>query len=90
LLVNAGRYIKDRFLPSARSEMNGNKIVGYTVKQVAGMLQISVNGALKMLDRGEIPGRRLGRLWRIPPAEFHAKFGQPVPFLESAVTSKAP
>ena len=54
-------------------------VTGYTVQEVARMLRLSEANVLGKLDRGEIPGRKVGRLWRIPPKEFHAKFGEAVP-----------
>jgi excisionase family DNA binding protein len=53
--------------------------VGYTVAEVARMLRISEANVLGKLESGEIFGSRVGRLWRVPPKEFHEKFGEAVP-----------
>ena len=38
-----------------------------TVEQVAAKLQVSERTVLQWLRAGELPGRKLGRLWRIHP-----------------------
>jgi excisionase family DNA binding protein len=49
--------------------------VGYKVDEVAVLLRISRNAAYDMVERGEIPCVRLGRLIRVPVGAFHQKFG---------------
>jgi excisionase family DNA binding protein len=58
---------------------DGGPVTGYTVAEVAKMLRISENGARDLIERGECPVRRVGRLLRIPPQEFHARYGEAVP-----------
>jgi excisionase family DNA binding protein len=43
----------------------------YTVKEVAGMLRLSLGVTYDMLRSGDIPARLLGRRWIIPRDRFH-------------------
>jgi excisionase family DNA binding protein len=58
--------------------MKGRMIVGYKVPEAAGMLRVSENEIRELIARGECPARRVGRLIRIPPKEFHERFGEAV------------
>jgi excisionase family DNA binding protein len=53
--------------------------VGYKIEEVVQMLRVSRNSAYQMVARGEIPSIKVGRLVRIPVAQFHKKFGDCVP-----------
>jgi excisionase family DNA binding protein len=64
-------------------------VTGYTVREIAQMLRISENGARDLIERGECPVRRVGRLLRIPPQEFHAKYGEAVPIAIAERKAKA-
>jgi excisionase family DNA binding protein len=44
----------------------------YTVKEVAGLLSLSVSSAYALVRSGDIPAERLGRRWVIPRVRFHA------------------
>jgi excisionase family DNA binding protein len=65
-------------------------VTGYTVAEVAKMLRLSEANVLGKLDRGEILGRKVGRLWRVPPKEFHEKFGEAVPIIEVPIIEAGP
>jgi excisionase family DNA binding protein len=53
----------------------GRPAVGYTVDEVSEMLRISKNCVYDMIERGECPSVKVGRLLRIPARPFHEKFG---------------
>lgn len=42
----------------------------YTVKQVAAILGLSENSVRAAIKRGEIPGRKIGKIFRIHRATF--------------------
>ena len=76
---------KDEILPYRKAEMSGKDqmiqsakigVVGYKVAEVAGMLRISENATRDLIARGELEFVRVGRLLRIPPRQFHAKYGE--------------
>ncbi len=48
-----------------------------TVPEVASLLRISKATAYRMCEREEIPAIKVGRLYRIPEAEFVARFRVP-------------
>ena len=37
-----------------------------TVNQVAHLLQVQPNTILHGIDRGDIPAKKIGRIWRVP------------------------
>ncbi len=41
-----------------------------TIKDVSRILKVSQGTIRRMLDRGELKGVRVGRLWRIPQMEI--------------------
>ena len=43
-----------------------------TVDEVAAVLRISVQAVRRLLRRGELPGVRVGKLWRIPRSALEA------------------
>ena len=44
----------------------------YTIEQVAEILQVNPRTVNRLLERGELKGRRVGRLWRIPQEALDA------------------
>ena len=42
----------------------------YTPKQVAEFLQLSKNTVYDLIDRGEIPAKKFGKVYRIPPSSL--------------------
>ncbi len=44
----------------------------YTVKEVAGMLSLSLGGTYELVRDGTIPALKLGGRWVIPQKRFHA------------------
>lgn len=42
----------------------------YTPEQVADMLQLSKNTVYELISRGEIVAKKIGKLYRIPPASL--------------------
>lgn len=55
--------IKDQVLPKA-----------YTPEQVADMLQLSKNTVYQLIGRGEIVAKKIGKVYRIPPASLSFLF----------------
>jgi hypothetical protein len=47
-----------------------------TVEALGRMLGIGPRGARKKLERGELPGFRLGRRWYVRPADLDARIGE--------------
>lgn len=47
----------------------------YTVADVAQALQISRNLVLELLNSGELQGVRVGKRWRVTPAQLEAYLG---------------
>lgn len=45
-----------------------------TLKQVAAWLQVSERTVLRMMERGEISGRKVGRQWRFEESEVERYF----------------
>ena len=43
-----------------------------TVKETAKILKLCTKSVRRMIERGDIPAHRLGRLVRIAPADLHA------------------
>jgi excisionase family DNA binding protein len=41
--------------------------IGYTLEEIAEALRIHPETAAKLLRTGELPGRKIGREWRISP-----------------------
>lgn len=41
--------------------------IGYTLEEIAAALRIHPETARKLLTSGELPGRKIGREWRISP-----------------------
>lgn len=56
----------------------------YTPEQVAGILQLSTNTVYELIRNGEIPAKRLGRVYRIPPSSISFAFSDLDPDLEAA------
>lgn len=50
-----------------------------TVDEVADHLRLSTDAVRKLLQRGEIPGMKIGSSWRIPKARFDAFLDGKVP-----------
>jgi len=46
----------------------------YTPEQVAGMLQLSKNTVYDLMRRGEIVGKRIGKVYRIPARSLSFMF----------------
>lgn len=46
----------------------------YTPEQVAEMLQLSKNTVYQLIARGEIVAKRIGKVYRIPPASLSFLF----------------
>ncbi len=44
----------------------------YTVKEVAGLLGLSLGGTYQAIRAGEIPAKRIGGRWIVPVHRFHA------------------
>jgi excisionase family DNA binding protein len=44
----------------------------YTVREVAGLLQLHLGGVYELLRNGTIPAERFGRRWIISRVRFHA------------------
>jgi len=44
----------------------------YTVKEVAGLLRLSLGGTYEAIRAGEIPAKRIGGRWIVPVHRFHA------------------
>ncbi len=51
-----------------------NTTKAYTPEQVADMLQLSKNTVYELISRGEIVAKKLGKLYRIPPASLSFLF----------------
>ncbi|TWH51614.1 helix-turn-helix domain-containing protein [Sporomusa sp. KB1] len=49
-----------------------NPIVYYTAEEVAALLKITRFTVYKMINRGELPGYRIGREFRIEAADLDA------------------
>ncbi|MGC4886348.1 helix-turn-helix domain-containing protein [Micromonospora sp. DT227] len=58
----------------------------YTVKEVAGMLSLSVSSAYALVRAGQIPAERLGRRWVVPRTRFHAWLDGPAGGLSATGT----
>ncbi len=56
----------------------------YTPEQVAGILQLSTNTVYELIRNGEIPAKKLGRVYRIPPGSISFAFSGLDPDLEAA------
>ncbi len=50
--------------------MEQNKPKTYTPKEVANILQLSKNTVYDLISRGEIPAKKYGRVYRIPPSSL--------------------
>lgn len=48
-----------------------------TVKQAARALGVHEQTVRAQLERGELPGMRIGRIWRIPRRQFCEQTGTP-------------
>lgn len=48
----------------------------YTVEEVAEILAVSPQLVYKMLREGEMPGKKLGRVWRVPICDFREWLGR--------------
>ena len=46
--------------------------IGYTLEEIAEALRIHPETARKLLNSGELPGRKIGREWRISPQAVEA------------------
>jgi excisionase family DNA binding protein len=44
----------------------------YTVKEVAGLLRLSLGGTYQAIRAGEIPAKRIRGRWIVPVHRFHA------------------
>jgi excisionase family DNA binding protein len=44
----------------------------YTVKEVAGLLRLSLGSTYALIREGEIPAKKMGARWVIPKRRFHA------------------
>ena len=44
----------------------------YTVEEVAKMLKVSEQTVRTLIREGEIPAKRIGRVWRIKKEDFEA------------------
>lgn len=44
----------------------------YTVKEVAGLLRLSLGSTYALVREGEIPAKKMGARWVIPKNRFHA------------------
>ena len=44
----------------------------YTIEEVAKVLQVNQRTVNRLLERGELRGVKVGRLWRIPEAALDA------------------
>lgn len=44
----------------------------YTVKEVAGLLRLSLGGTYQAIRAGEIPAKRIRGRWVVPVHRFHA------------------
>jgi len=42
----------------------------YTVDEAARLLRISRDSVVRAIQRGDLPGRKVGKFWRIPRAGF--------------------
>jgi excisionase family DNA binding protein len=52
----------------SKSNVNLQRLL--TIRDVADLLQISTKTVRRLIARGELPAHRLGRQWRIAPAEL--------------------
>ena len=58
--------------------MNAGRIL--TVEQAAELLQLRAETVRRLLSKGELPGRKIGRKWRIPEqATSHSSAARPPP-----------
>ena len=44
----------------------------YTVKEIAGLLRLSLGGTYQAIRAGEIPAKRIRGRWVVPVHRFHA------------------
>ena len=59
-----------------------------TVDQVADVLQLERHAVARMLKRGDLPGFKIGRLWRIPVAQLADRLGCDPSEFKPSVTSR--
>ena len=60
-------------------EPDAKAAVTLTVLEVAGRLRIGRNAAYDAVKRGEIPAKRIGRLYRISTVAFEAWLAESAP-----------
>ena len=41
-----------------------------TLKEIASKLNISLRSVYRLINKGEIPAKRVGGLWRVDPVKF--------------------
>jgi excisionase family DNA binding protein len=41
-----------------------------TLKEIASKLNISIRSAYRLADKGEIPAKKIGKVWRVDPVKF--------------------
>jgi excisionase family DNA binding protein len=61
-----------------QTDRDGGTVIGlgdravYTVKEVAGLLSLSLGGTYELVRDGTVPALKLGGRWVIPKKRFHA------------------
>lgn len=48
-----------------------------TVKETAALLKVSTKTVLNMIQRGQLPARKVGRAWRLSPRAVEAWLAMP-------------
>lgn len=59
-------------LTNANTDKSTGTAATYTVKEVAGLLGISLGATYQAIRAGEIPAKRIGGRWIVPVHRFHA------------------